>query len=80
MVVTMKWQNDRFVQMSPVTLYMLLTCAPVWYLANPRDVLLSDWFLDLNLEDEGMYTCVVENQFGKKEVSAYLSITGIGLS
>ncbi|XP_077865894.1 muscle, skeletal receptor tyrosine-protein kinase-like, partial [Saccoglossus kowalevskii] len=32
---------------------------------------------DLQVEDEGTYVCVVENQFGKEEVSAYLRITGI---
>ena len=29
-------------------------------------------------EDEGTYTCRVENKFASQEVSAFLSVTGIG--
>ncbi|KAL4218919.1 Hemicentin-1 [Mactra antiquata] len=32
---------------------------------------------DLEVEDEGMYICAVQNQFGTSEASAYLTITGI---
>ena len=29
-------------------------------------------------EDEGMYTCRVQNEFGSQEVSAFITVTGIG--
>jgi len=29
-------------------------------------------------EDEGMYTCSVQNQFGTVRVSAFVTVTGIG--
>jgi len=29
-------------------------------------------------EDEGMYTCTVDNQFGTVRVSAFITVTGIG--
>jgi len=29
-------------------------------------------------EDEGMYMCTVSNQFGKQELSAFITVTGIG--
>jgi hypothetical protein len=29
-------------------------------------------------EDEGMYTCIAENQFGIRESSAFVSVTGVG--
>ena len=29
-------------------------------------------------EDEGRYTCIAQNQFGEMEVSANLTVTGIG--
>ena len=29
-------------------------------------------------EDEGMYTCQVKNEFGSQEVSAFITVTGIG--
>ena len=34
--------------------------------------------LGVEKEDEGMYTCVVENQFNSQEVSAFLTVTGVG--
>jgi len=30
-------------------------------------------------EDEGMYTCTAENQFGTVRLSAFITVTGIGL-
>ena len=30
-------------------------------------------------QDEGMYTCTVENQFGTVRSSAFITVTGIGL-
>jgi len=30
-------------------------------------------------EDEGMYTCTAENQFGTVRQSAFITVTGIGL-
>lgn len=33
---------------------------------------------DIRPEDEGMYTCVAENPFGKTDASAFVSVTGIG--
>ncbi|XP_021344835.1 hemicentin-1-like, partial [Mizuhopecten yessoensis] len=32
---------------------------------------------NLKIGDEGRYTCVVQNQFGMRDMSAYLSVTGI---
>ena len=32
----------------------------------------------IHKEDEGMYTCRVENQFGLQEVSAFITVTGVG--
>lgn len=29
-------------------------------------------------EDEGMYTCHVENLFGIRESSAFITVTGVG--
>jgi len=31
-------------------------------------------------EDEGTYTCRVENEFASQEASAFLTVTGIGQS
>ncbi|XP_033761247.1 hemicentin-1-like [Pecten maximus] len=32
---------------------------------------------NLKIGDEGRYTCVVQNQFGMRDISAYLTVTGI---
>lgn len=36
--------------------------------------------LDLEVDDEGLYICAAQNQFGTAEASAYLTITGIGMN
>ena len=33
---------------------------------------------DVKQEDEGTYTCRVENRFNSQEASAFLTVTGIG--
>ena len=33
---------------------------------------------DIRVEDEGLYTCVAQNPFGKSDASAFVSVTGIG--
>lgn len=33
----------------------------------------------ITLEDEGTYTCVAQNPYGKSEASAFVSVTGIGM-
>ena len=35
-------------------------------------------FSDIRVEDEGLYTCVAQNPFGKTDASAFVSVTGIG--
>ncbi|XP_076455301.1 hemicentin-1-like isoform X2 [Babylonia areolata] len=32
---------------------------------------------DISVEDEGLYTCVAQNPFGKNEASAFVTVTGI---
>jgi len=34
--------------------------------------------LEVEREDEGLYTCTAENQFKSVEASAYVSVSGIG--
>lgn len=29
-------------------------------------------------EEEGMYICTIQNQFGKHRLSAYITVTGVG--
>lgn len=35
--------------------------------------------LDIQKEEEGMYTCTASNQFGKQDATAFIAITGIGM-
>lgn len=35
--------------------------------------------LDIQKEEEGMYTCTASNQFGKEDATAFIAITGIGM-
>lgn len=34
---------------------------------------------EIGKEDEGMYRCRVENEFGVDEISAFITVTGVGM-
>ena len=48
------------------------------YLDTLKEILYIKNISDLAADDEGRYTCVAQNQFGLREITAFLSVTGIG--